>query len=357
MTARELVLDLARGSREAGTAAAESARGEIAGFLAALGWQVELQRFRFSTGALLGFPVAGAGLGWLALLELPLLLVPRLPPWLALVVLLTGAGALALVVAGVSLGWARLGEAREDANLIATRGDVPVRRWIVAHADTKAQGHSMAGRLVAVWAVVVAALGLLALALARLGGPVAAPWAAAVAAAATAAGFLAGRGRLRGASCGAADNASGLLAALTAAETAGAGVGIVITGAEEFGLVGARILAQERATALAGSEIVNCDTLDDDGALFVVTHDRRGADLAAGVARALAPLGLEIRSRRLPLGILVDSLPLARAGAAAVTLGRLTWRTLGRIHTPRDTADLLTWDTAERVGRTVARVD
>jgi hypothetical protein len=246
---------------------------------------------------------------------------------------------------------------REDANLVATRGAGPVRRWIVAHADSKAQGHSMAGRLVAVWLVIVAALGLVALAVARLNGLVGVSWAAAGAAAATAAGFLAGRGRLRGASCGAADNASGLLAALTAAERCDEGVGILITGAEEFGLVGARIFAQERAAALASADVVNCDTLDDCGTLYIVTHDQRGDGLAARLAPMLGTLALPLRRRRLPLGIFVDSHPLARGGAAAVTLGRLTWRTLRRIHTARDTADALRWDTAEQVGRAIARVD
>ncbi len=357
MTARELVLGLAQGSREAGTPSAESARSAIVAFLRGLGWQVEVQRFRFSTGALLGFPVLGAGLGWLALLDVPLLLLAHVPPWLALVVLLLGGAGLALIVAGVSLGWARLGDTREDANLVATRGGGAVRRWIVAHADSKAQGHSMAGRLVAVWVVIVASLGLVALAAARLRGPVGVGWVAAGAAAATAASFLAGRGRLRGASCGAADNASGLLAALTAAECCGEGVGVLVTGAEEFGLVGARIFAQERAAALASTDVVNCDTLDDTGTLYIVTHDRRGDGLAARLAAALGALALPLRRRRLPLGIFVDSHPLARGGAAAVTLGRLTWRTLRRIHTARDTADALRWDTAEQVGRALARAD
>jgi hypothetical protein len=35
----------------------------------------------------------------------------------------------------------------------------------------------------------------------------------------------------------------------------------------------------------------------------------------------------------------------------ALTVGRLTWRTLRRIHTPRDTADDLSLVTAERIGR------
>jgi Iap family predicted aminopeptidase len=55
--------------------------------------------------------------------------------------------------------------------------------------------------------------------------------------------------------------------------------------------------------------------------------------------------------RRLPVGILTDSLPFARAGVPAITIGRLTWRTLRTIHTPRDTADGLSLETAVRIGR------
>jgi hypothetical protein len=72
------------------------------------------------------------------------------------------------------------------------------------------------------------------------------------------------------------------------------------------------------------------------------------------LAQRLGPLGLAVRTRRLPLGILVDSLPLARAGAAAVTVGRLTWRTLRVIHTPADVPDDLSLDAAEQVGRAIA---
>jgi hypothetical protein len=63
---------------------------------------------------------------------------------------------------------------------------------------------------------------------------------------------------------------------------------------------------------------------------------------------------MEVRRRRLPLGILTDSVALARAGAAAITIARLDWHTLRRIHTPRDTPEDLALDTAQRAGRAVA---
>jgi hypothetical protein len=100
--------------------------------------------------------------------------------------------------------------------------------------------------------------------------------------------------------------------------------------------------------------VINFDTIDEAGRLFIVSHDPRGTASAAALAARLGSLGLTVRTRRLPLGILVDSLPLARAGARAVTIGRLTWRTLRVIHTPADVPDGLSLDTAERVGRALA---
>lgn len=342
--------------REAGTSGADAARDLVAAHLEALGYRVERQRFSFAPSAPLGLPVFGAGLGALGLLLLPALTGTALPGWTAGLLLAGGLALLVLLAVGVGLGWMPLGgPPREDANLIATRGPGPVRRWIVAHLDTKAQAQSMAGRLIAVWIVLLAVVMLATLAIVRFWGPLPLVPAAVGAALAVGAGALAGGGRLRGASPGARDNGSGVAGALAAAEClAGGGTGILITGAEEFGLVGARVFAVERADALHGAVIVNLDTIDQEGELALVSHDGRGTAFARTIAPALAGAGLPARIRRLPLGILTDSVPFARRGLAAVTIGRLTWRTLRLIHTPRDTADGLSLETAERVGRALA---
>jgi hypothetical protein len=255
---------------------------------------------------------------------------------------------------GVATGWLRFGEAREDANLIAVRSEAPIRRWIVAHLDTKAQGQSMAGRLVSVWVLAAAIAGTVVLVVARLWGPIPLWLSTAGGVIGVLAGALTGRGRLKGTSRGARDNGSGVVAALAFAEASSdEETGVLITGGEEFGLVGARVFTRAQGS-LKGIEVVNIDTVDDEGLLFVVSHDARGAASAAALAARLAPLGLPVRTRRLPLGILVDSLPLARAGASAVTLGRLTWGTLRVIHTPADVPDSLSLEAAERVGRALA---
>jgi hypothetical protein len=323
--------------------------------LESLGYRVSVQRFRFHPSGLLAFPLFGAGLGLLALLLLPLLTGGFAPRWGAAVVAAAGLGALALLALGVGLGWLAPGDAREDANLLARRGDGPTGRWLVAHLDTKAQAQSMAGRLVAVWVVAAAIAALLGAALLRLSGPVPLGLAAPCALLAVLAGSLAGRGRLRGRSRGARDNGSGIAAVLAAAAAStDPGTGILITGAEEFGLVGARVFAQLEGRRLAGVEVVNFDTIDQAGDLYLVSHERRGAALAAAWAPRVAGVGPAVRRRRLPAGILVDSLPLARAGAAAITIGRLTWDTLRLIHTPRDVPEGLSLEVADRVGRVIA---
>jgi peptidase M28-like protein len=349
----ERVLALAR---EAGTPAAAEARDLVAAHLEALGYQVHRQRFAFPPSSLNGFPVFGAGLGGLALLLFPLLTGDRAPSWAAALVLAGGLLLLVVLAMGIGLGWLPVGGgAREDANLIATRGDVPVRRWIVAHLDTKAQIQSMAGRLMAVWVIGMAVAVLAALSLARLRGIVPVSFAGMGAALAVLAGALAGRGRLRGTTPGARDNGTGVVAALAAAEALDdPTIGILITGAEEFGLVGARVFVAQRTDKLRDAVVVNLDTIDQEGELAVVSHDARGAALARRESPRLLASGLAPRLRRLPVGILTDSLPFARAGVPAVTIGRLTWRTLRTIHTPRDTAAGLSLETAVRVGRALA---
>jgi hypothetical protein len=351
-TLPEITEQLLSLSREAGTPGADAARKVVMAHLTRLGYDVVVQRFSFAPASLNAFPVFGAGLGGLALVLVPFFISARLPVWAALAVWAVGLSALALLALGIALGWVTLEQGlREDANLLATRGGHPPRRWIVAHLDSKAQGHSMAGRLVAVWVVVAAVLLVTVLVLFRLSGPVPLVWAVVAATLAIGAGVLASRGRLRGTSPGARDNASGVVAALSAAaHCRDPRTGILITGAEEFGLVGARIFSR-LTPDLPQLEFLNLDTLDQEGTLYVVSHDRRGQQLGRRVEPLLAGVGLPLQHRRLPWGIFVDSAPLARARAASITVGRLTWTTLRRIHTSNDTPDDLSYETAEKVGR------
>jgi Zn-dependent M28 family amino/carboxypeptidase len=228
----------------------------------------------------------------------------------------------------------------------------------VAHLDTKAQGHSMAGRLVAVWACIAVIPLFLGLCLWRLAGPLAPLTVAAGAGAALAAGVLAGRGRLRGETPGARDNGTGLVAVLELASSVqDRETGFLVTGAEEFGLVGARILARVSPELVRGTTIINFDTVDEVGPVRIVAHDLEGRKLGEQLRPVLEGTGLPVRIHRLPAGIFVDSLPLARAGARAVTIARLDWSTLRRIHTPRDTLDGLSLETPRRLATALAGFD
>jgi len=212
----------------------------------------------------------------------------------------------------------------------------------------------MAGRLVAVWALIFAVLVLAGCAIARLEGALSPAGLALAAGSSMIAGFMAGQGRLRGKSLGARDNGTGLAAALIAAELSlDPRIGILITGAEEFGLVGARVFARDTPN-IEKAEFINLDTLDDQGTLYLVSHNEQGEQLARKLAPSLAQLDLPLESRRLPLGIFVDSAPLAGKKAQAITIGRLTWKTLRRIHTTADTPDDLSFTTAQQVGRALA---
>lgn len=353
---RELLALLLDAPREAGTPAAAHARRLVADHLRALDYTVTEQAFTFYPSSLNALPMFGAGLGWLTLIQIPLVTVPGAPPWAALSAWVAGLAALAMLVRGTALGWSSLGGGvREDANLIATRGKAPVRRWVVAHLDTKAQGHSMAGRVVGAAVAAAALATLTVMAVWRLWEPIGSDAVAYAAVLALIACGLAARGALRGGSPGARDNGSGLLAALVAAESApGDGVGILITGAEEFGLVGSRIFAREYGPQLVGVEVINLDTIDDQGTLYVVSHKATGARWSAGVAGVLAKVAPALKQRRRPPWTFVDSRPLSQTGAAALTIARLDWGTLRRMHTPRDTPAGLEFRTAEAVGRLVA---
>ena len=345
-------------AREAGTPAAAAARDLVAAHLEGLGYRVDRQRFAFAPSSLNGFPVFGAGLGGLALLLLPLLTGERVPGWGAALVLAGGLLLLAVLAVGIGLGWLPLGGGtREDANLIATRGDVPVRRWIVA--PSRHQGADPVDGRTAGGGVGDRHGGRGA------GGAVAGAARRHRAGAARGPG---GRGRGAGGCAGGSRTAPGY--DRRERETTGPAwprrwprprgcddpaTGILITGAEEFGLVGARVFVAQHAVELREAVVVNLDTIDQEGELAVVSHDARGAALARREAPRLAASGLAPRLRRLPVGILTDSLPFARAGVprasrSAGSRGARSGRSTRHGTRPTD----LSLETAIRVGRALA---
>lgn len=227
-------------------------------------------------------------------------------------------------------------------NLEAVRpGDTP-RVWLCAHLDSKSQPVPTLARIAGLALETIGIASALLFAVTSLLGfsPDAIAWVAA--GAVTLAGAVpVGLSMVGSRSPGALDNASGIATVVAAARRLDGrrGVGVLMTDAEELGLAGARAWTQNRI----GHAVLNCDGVDDAGAVVVM----RSAP-AAGVTRAIraaaAATGVRAAPRRLLPGLLVDSVAFADAGIESVTFSRGSLRSLTRVHTPRDDLSRLRGD-------------
>lgn len=244
------------------------------------------------------------------------------------------------------------GRSRQRAwgtNLLAQRPDPAPRPklWLVAHYDSKGQRLSMATRLCGALTLALQVPAALALAVLWVGderGPVI----ALLVLPALIGGIVLARADLRNDSAGAVDNASGVMAVLDAFDRLvhRPDVAIVLTDAEEWGLIGARALAREHAPLFRGSTVVNFDGLDDRGRAIVLAH--RDGPLARAVARLMD-------ARRVPwLPVLVDGIALRAPAAECLTVMCGNWATMRRVHTGRDTPEGLSLDNARRAAGAVA---
>lgn len=209
--------------------------------------------------------------------------------------------------------------------------------WLVAHYDSKGQPISMALRLVGFAALVLGLATVLVVPV--LGGALLAFGAA-----------IALLNRVTDHSPGALDNASALVTIFMTIDQLGTGtaVGVMFSDAEEYGLVGARALAAERASLFATAAVVNLDGIDDTGAVTAFLH-RRGP-LSAAVAAALGAGAW----RRLP--VVVDGIALAAVSRECVTIMKGGWETMRVVHRPADTVERLRLDGAATVAAGLARV-
>ena len=230
----------------------------------------------------------------------------------------------------------------EGVNLIGVRPRARVTAWLAAHYDSKGQPMSMAGRLLLAAACAVSLV--VALGIVAAGGPL-------VALAPTAAlgALFLGLSRVTERSPGAVDNAVGVVTVLRALDALppDAPVGVIFPDAEELGLLGAGVLARQRANLLRDTVVVNFDGLDDRGATIALVH-RPGPI----VDRLVAALGAR---RRRAWPVIVDGIAFARAARECVTIMRGDWGTARVVHTPRDTADRLTLEGSRDVAAAVAR--
>ena len=229
----------------------------------------------------------------------------------------------------------------EGINLIAQRpsGRPTVRPfvWLVAHYDSKGQPISMAIRLVGFAALL---LGLATFALAKL--PALVLLAVAL--------VIVSRNRVNDNSPGAVDNASALVAIFMTIDqlSSATPVGVIFPDAEEFGLVGARALAAERAALFADAAVINLDGLDDAGRPIAFLH--RPGPIGSAVAAALKAR----QWRWLP--VVVDGIALARVTGECVSILKGNARTMRVVHRPEDTVARVRLDGAAIVAAGLARV-
>ncbi len=311
--------------------------------LRALGYTVEIRSFTFSDWpARFGPPLIGVLVASGALLAWWLLRQDR--PGMALSVLLSLQATAAAVLlsnerAQVRLPWGR----GPGVNLYA--GSDRPRYLVVAHRDSKSQPVPIGLRVVA---AAIASLGWLVLtggAVLQAAGLGLAPAAGAAAGAAFASGLILAGCTVGNGSPGALDNASGVAALIAIAERlhGRTDVAFLITDAEELGLAGANAAAGSFAFL---SGVINLDGLDDRGPVHLLgPHGLRRRGGAPAVERVLCAAArsrdIEVRSRAVPRGLMLDHLAFTRAGVPAVSVLRGTLRSLTRVHRPADAADRL----------------
>jgi hypothetical protein len=345
---------LAQAPRAAGSAEERAAREYCAGVLRELGFDVAIERFEYSAlPGKFGTPIAGAlatgtviASAWLAGLY-------RAPRAAAYVL---GGG---LLVLGLFV-WRMLGDGVLDLpwmrqrgeNLVARRGAEPPRVWLVAHVDSKSQPIPSKTRMLAITLLglaIVLAIVAIGLTLA-FGSTRTILYLLCV-------GLAAAGGRgviysvVRNESPGAVDNASGVAAVLSAAAKleASAAVGVLIPTAEELGLAGAR--AWLRAHATERAFVVNCDGVDDQGELTIMYTGSRPTEIVDAVQR----VATRVDVRRMPPGLLLDSVAFTDRGWSAATVSHGSLRTLGRVHTQFDSLDILEGRSIERMSAVLAR--
>lgn len=289
----------------------------------------------------------------MALLTVPLLVLD-LAGWPVTVSGLAGLALIAVLALGIAEG--RLptpASPIRGVNIVA--GGSATRVWLVAHSDSKSQGASLAGRVMGSVVAMLGAVLLSGVLLARIAGPLPVWMALAACAPALVGGAVLSFSRARNESPGAVDNATGVIAALTAAAqlSGRSDIGVIITDAEELGLEGARAWVATMPRSEAA--FVNFDGLDDRGSYRVMPHAGHAASsLARVIAAELGGQG-GVVVQRLPPGVLVDGIVLARYGLTGVSVSRGDFATLRVVHTARDGPERVSVASAVAAGRATAQ--
>jgi hypothetical protein len=345
---------LARTPRAAGSTAEHEAREYCAGVLRDAGFDVALEPFEYSqVPGRYGTPVGGA-IAWVTVAATSWLGATGRPAFFSALVYLAGLAILGmwswhmLGDGVVSLPWRRA----SAINLVATRGGSAPHVWLVAHLDSKSQPIPsllrVAGVVVLATALVVA---LAAVAVTLVGAPQRTLWW--VGAALAAIGAVPVLASVVGNdSDGALDNASGVATVLEAAQSAmqDSAIGVLLPSAEELGLAGARAWARDRRGERGFA--INCDGVDDTGALTIMYSGMPSIEIIDAIRQAADE---PARVRRMPLGLLLDSVALTEAGWPSVTVSRGSLASLRRVHTRDDSLQRLRGGGISRTASALAR--
>ncbi len=363
--ALEYAASIAR-PRLVGTAEHDRVADELTARLEQWGYQVKREPFEFSTAlnALLALALFLNAVG---------VIVATRQPVAALIDLLmiALAGLIGRSIANYAVtseqpSWRerivyRLGKRYSAVNLVAElpQGDQPRHTlYLVAHYDSKSQRWPLVMRIALFTLLIPGTLVVIGAALFNLTSGLIDALALGVAAAS---GLLLMLGT-GNASPGAIDNASGVGIVLHLAECLAARsdwrerlrVIILLTSAEEVGLMGATAYVKRHATQLQSEKalVLNFDGVGIDGELQWV--GAVSSELVNTITIAAREENISIRRFRF-IGALFDHIPFAQRGLDAVSL-----ITVGRasrlVHTSRDAIDQLHVRGFDQTGRVALRV-
>jgi peptidase M28-like protein len=345
--ARKTLEAIAR-PRLTGTEGSVEVIAELSRRFEAYGYEVTTSRFRISTWpGRFGVSLAGAVYLIAAIMATRMLSLGH--PGIALVLLLLAGliiGAIA-VLAKPAIAMLPVGRV-QGVNLLAHVPGSRPRYYFVAHHDSKSQPVPLAFRGPAIILGALTWLVLTTMATAALIDPI---WGSAgivptLGMIAIGSGAILTLCWVDNRSDGALDNGSGVatLLGLAEQEIAAGDVAFIVTDAEELGLCGARAIARQLPPAFG---VINVDGIDDVGDFYVMERfgwrKKRGTapHLAAAILQAADALKLRVHRRDVPLGLLLDHIPLVQAGIPALTLMRGKLASLRRVHRPADNLDYL----------------
>ncbi|MXZ00335.1 M28 family peptidase [Candidatus Poribacteria bacterium] len=272
-------------------------------------------------------------------------------------------------------GLYNVGRRLRTENIIATNGrkrdgDTPTLLF-VAHYDSKSQTLPIAVRAASYGIAIIGLVALTVAAAIKVGTGVWFPdyivWS--VAGITVFCLLLLQANSTQNRSPGAFDNASGVgtmleVARVVMALDAKKPITFIATGAEEYGMCGALRYIQAHADKYdqENTYVINLDGLGVGNGVNMVTRygippvrtTRTLADLFRASGESL---GIRVSERYLPIGVGLDSIPIASRGFETVTLtagdvGRVALK----IHSKRDQIDLLNTESLQQVGDLIVDV-